>query len=57
MFFPHTDEQMGGREKGEGLVYSVIGTVVEPKAWTLFTVVPESKGGSDPGYTSGLNSL
>lgn len=36
---------------------SVIGTEVELKAWTLFTVVPESKGGSNPGYRSGLNSL
>lgn len=48
---------MGGREKGEGLMNSVIGTEVELKAWTLFTVVPESKGGSNPGYRSGLNSL
>lgn len=48
---------MGGREKGEGLVYSVIGTAVELKAWTLLSVVPESKGGSDPGQSSGLNSL
>lgn len=48
LFFPHTEEQMGGREKGEDLVYLVIGTGVELKAWTLISVVPESKGGSEP---------
>ena len=48
---------MGEREKREGLVYSAIGTGVELKTWTLITDVPESKGGSHPGYRSGLNSL
>lgn len=41
----------------EGLVYLVIDTGAELKAWTLITVVPESKGGSDPRYRSGLKYL
>lgn len=42
---------------GEGLVYLVIDTRAELKAWTLITVVPELKGGSDPGNRSGLKYL
>lgn len=42
---------------GEGLVYLVIDTGAELKAWTLTTGVLESKGGSDPGCRSGLKYL
>lgn len=48
---------MGEKKVGEGLVYLFIDTGAELKAWSLITVVPESKCGSDPGYRSGLKYL
>lgn len=48
---------VGEKKVGEGLVYLFIDTGAELKAWSLITVVPESKCGSDPGYRSGLKYL
>lgn len=49
LFFAHTERQVDGREKGESLVCSLIGTGTELKA------VPASKSGSDPGCRAQLS--
>lgn len=49
LFFAHTERQVDGREKGESLVCSLIGTGTELKA------VPASKAGSDPGCRAQLS--
>lgn len=48
---------LGEKKVGEGLVYLVVDTRAELKAWTLITVVTQLKGGSGPGYRSGLKYL
>lgn len=48
---------LGEKKMGQGLVYLLTDTKAELKAWTLVTVVPELKGGSDPGYKSGFKYL